>query len=222
MPPEAFMPAWSYTSLTAFETCPRRFFHVRVAKDVPDPPTDALTWGNTVHEALEKRLKGQAPLPDLLQNFEPYAAKLESLPGTLVAEQEVALTEDMQPTHWFDRDVWVRGKFDIIVDQDKRVVIGDWKTGGRKPDNDQLKLFAALASVVYPKAQQFKTLFIWLKEKKTDQATYSKEDIPKIWEHFMRRVQKYNAAHAAQTFPPKPSGLCRRYCPVRQCEFCGR
>lgn len=213
---------WSYSSLTAFETCPRRFYHIRVAKDVVDPPTEALTWGNTVHQALEKRLKGEAPLPELLSSFEPYAARVAALPGTLGVEQQVALTEDMQPTGWFAKDVWCRGVFDIVIDQGKRIILCDWKTGARKPDNDQLQLFAALASVVYPKALYFKTLFIWLKEKKTDQALYSKEDIPKLWQQFLRRVAKYEAAHDTGAFPPKPSGLCRRYCPVRQCEFCGR
>lgn len=212
---------WSYTSLTGFETCPRRYYHTRVAKDVVEPESEAMLWGNTVHKALENRVKGEA-LPKHLSHYEKYAQRILALPGTVHTEQQIALTRDLTPTTWFAKDVWVRGVFDVVVDQGKRAVILDYKTGKRKPESTQLELFAALASCVYQSAQKINTMFIWLKDKKIDGANYALEDIPGIWARFTRRVERLEEAHATNVFPPKVSGLCRSWCPCKQCEFCGR
>ena len=214
--------AWSFTSLTSFETCPRRYYHTRVAKDIVEPESEAMTWGNTVHEALEERVRDDKPLPSTLAHLEKYAAKICSLPGAVACEQQVALNTGLQPTDWFADDVWVRGVFDVAIDQGKSVVLIDYKTGKRKPNSDQLELFAALASRVYPKASTFRTLFVWLKEKKTDKAEYQYDDLRTVWAKFIRRVSRLDAALKMNDFPPKPSGLCRSWCPCASCEFCGR
>ena len=67
---------WSYSALTAYETCPRRYWHTRVAKDVIEPETQALTWGNAVHKALELRAKENKPLPTGMEHWEPLIAKI--------------------------------------------------------------------------------------------------------------------------------------------------
>jgi hypothetical protein len=213
---------WSFTSLTSFETCPRRYYHTRVAKDIVEPESDAMIWGNVVHKALEERVRDGKPLPSTLTHLEKYAAKILSLPGTVACEQQVALTLALQPTDWFANNVWVRGVFDVAIDQGKQVVLIDYKTGKRKPNSDQLELFAALASRVYPKALRFRTLFIWLKEKKTDKAEYQCDDLRTVWAKFIRRVSRLDAAVTLNDFPPRPSGLCGKWCPIKSCEFCGR
>ena len=214
--------AWSYTSLTGFETCPRRYYHTRVAKDIVEPASEAMTWGNTVHKALEERVRDGKPLPDALRHYEKYATKILALPGEIHCEQQVALTRELQPCDWFAPDVWVRGVFDVVVVQDRQVLICDYKTGRRKPDSDQLELFAALASSVYPDTQTFRTLFIWLKEKKVDGGNYRLDNILSIWEGYNRRVQRLEQALTTGEFYPKPGGLCRNWCPIKSCEFCGR
>ena len=41
---------WSYSSLTSYETCPRRYDLVRNKRVVKEPPTEATIWGNKVHD----------------------------------------------------------------------------------------------------------------------------------------------------------------------------
>jgi hypothetical protein len=48
---------WSYSSLSSFLQCPRRFYLTRVVKEVKEPPTQATLWGQEVHSALELRIK---------------------------------------------------------------------------------------------------------------------------------------------------------------------
>lgn len=216
--------AHSYTSITSFETCPKRHYHLRVVKDVSEPPSEALTWGNTVHKALENRLRDGTPLPAKLATYEPYAAKLAAKPGTLMVEEPIALTRDMKRVDWWDKAAWLRGKLDVAVKNGTKAAILDWKTGSRKPDNDQLTLFADLAFTVYPDVEQVTTGFIWLKDSKIDQSVFTRNQNASIWQDFFARIERVERAHAENKWPAKPSGLCRSWCPVgrSRCEYCGK
>lgn len=216
--------AHSYTSITSFETCPKRHYHLRVLKDVVEPPSDALTWGNTVHKALELRLRDKAELPQGMANYEPYAQKLEAKPGQLLVEEEIALTRNMERVGWWDRKAWLRGKLDVAIVNGVKAGIFDWKTGGRKPDNDQLKLFAGLTFAVHPEVEVVTTGFIWLKDGKFDKQVFTRDQNPDIWGEFSTRIERVENAHAKDKWPAKPSGLCRAWCPVgrSRCEYCGK
>ena len=140
------MTAWSYSSLTAFETCPKRYFHTRVAKDIVEPEGDALLWGSAVHKALENRVKDGTPLPTGMTQWEPICAKLRASPGEIFTERQLCLNYRFQPTAWYGDDAWVRGVVDVGVLRDDEIVALDYKTGKPKPDTDQLQLFAALSA----------------------------------------------------------------------------
>lgn len=216
--------AHSYTSLTSFETCPKRHYHLRVAKDVVEPPTDALKWGEIVHKSLENRLKDGTELPEKLAHCEPYAALIEQMPGEKLVEEAIALDKNFQRVDWWDKAAWLRAKLDVGVVANTKAAIFDWKTGKRKPDNDQLKLFAGVAFTVLPEVQEITTGFIWLPDKKIDKQVFTREQNTEIWQGFLARIARVERAHAENRWPPKPSGLCRNYCPVgrSRCEFCGR
>jgi CRISPR/Cas system-associated exonuclease Cas4 (RecB family) len=216
--------AHSYSSISSFETCPKRHYIIKVAKEVTEPPTEALTWGNTVHKALELRLRDGTELPAKLSKYEQYAKKLTAMSGSLLVEEEIALTRDFERVGWWDRAAWLRGKLDVAVVDGTKAAILDWKTGSRKPDNDQLNLFAGLAFAVLPDVQTVSTGFIWLKEGKFDKRVFTREQTPVIWQDFLPRIERVERAHAENKWPAKPSGLCRAYCPVgrARCEYCGK
>lgn len=218
------MAAWSYSSLTAFETCPKRFYITRVAKLVREGETEATRWGNQVHKALEYRIRDGTPLPPIMATYEPIAARVSSMDGKVLTETEIALTSGFKETGWFASDAWVRGILDLTVVKDDRALILDWKTGKRKTASDQLRLFAALALAKYEHVDKVSTGFVWLKEKKTDKEHFSRDDVPGIWEEFSCRVRRLELAYENDNWPPKPSGLCRSWCPVGRsnCEFCGK
>lgn len=215
--------AWSYSALNAFETCPRRYYLVNRSKKVREPQSAATLHGNEVHNAIANYVKGSAPLPDKYSPYRQYADKVKTASGKIVIEEKLALNRNFSPTTYFAKDVWVRAVLDAGVIGTKTGVLLDWKTGRRKPDNEQLKLFAAVGFSAYPYIQTFKTGFVWLAENKIDTEVFHKEDAPKIWKEFIVRVQRLEDAVEADTFPPRPSGLCRKHCPVgkENCEFCG-
>lgn len=214
---------WSYSALTAFETCPRRFYLTRVSREVQEPQTDATIWGNKVHKALELYAKGEKPLPADLAAFQRYVDKILSYEGKRVVEEKVALDRNLKRTTWMAKNVWVRGVIDIGVVGSEKAYLLDWKTGKRKPDSDQLKLFAALAFAVYPWVQKVTTGFIWLKPKEFDKELFTRDQLTEIWGGFHPRLSRLARAYADDEWKPKPSGLCRKWCPVgrQRCEHCG-
>lgn len=219
-------PAWSYSSLTAFETCPKRYYHTKVLKDVADPPGEAAMWGSAVHKHLEDRVRDGTSLPVSISHYEGLVAPIIQKEGTKLIEQQFAITKGFQPTDWVAADTWCRGIVDVGVlspSQDRAVLL-DWKTGKRKTDNDQLMLFAGLAFAHYPNLRMVSTGFVWLKENKVDKQRFKREDTTGIWNYFAPRIVRFEAAYEKASFPPRPSGLCRKHCPLHkyQCEFSGR
>jgi hypothetical protein len=218
------MPPWSYSSLTAFETCPRQYKHVKILKDVTEIKHEATTWGSTVHKHLEDRARDGVPLPASIAHYEPIVAPIIDSKGQKIIEQQFALAADMKTTTWMADNAWCRGIVDIGVLTRKSALLLDFKTGKRKTDSTQLKLFAGLAFAHYPDIRTVYTGFLWLKAGKVDKQRFERDDIPMIWAEFLPRVKRMERAFAEDKFPPKPSGLCGKWCPVPRykCEFSGK
>lgn len=218
------MTAWSYSSLTAFETCPRRYKLTKVTKEITEPQTEATLHGNAVHKAIEESITKGKAMPDKYKQHRPLVDTVLAAPGVKHAEMKFALTKDLTPTTFFGKDVWLRGVFDLVVDKIDNAVIVDWKTGKPKPDSDQLKLFAAAAFSLMPRLKTVRTGFAWLAHNRLDSETFEKDEAPAIWGEFKPRVQRIQIAVQTDGFPPQPSGLCKNWCPVprTKCEFSGR
>lgn len=213
-------PAWSFSALNQYHTCPYQYYRIKVKKDVKDQMGEAAIWGNDVHKKLEERLKGK-PLPERFKKFERVARPFDRAKGEVIAEQKLTLNQNMEPTGFFAKDAWCRGIIDVtVLRRDKGTAfLGDYKTGRRKPDSDQLMLFAALAFAHYPEINRADTAFIWLKEDTTDRKTYTRDEEPDIWDHFNRKLLPMENSFKTDKWPKKPSGLCKGWCPVRDCPY---
>ncbi len=223
LPPASRLLPWSYSSLQAYETCPRRFYLTRVAKKVREPQTAATAWGNQVHKALENALNGVAPLEVQYKGFQKVIDTLNAAPGQKLAERNFALTAAFKPTDYWAKDAWVRGKADVTILRSNTGTLLDYKTGKPKEDADQLKLFAGVLLAEQPHLKRVHTGYIWLKNDRVDKETFERDDAPGIWQGFSQRVARMLRSEEKNDFPPKPSGLCREWCPVGKtnCEFCG-
>ena len=125
------IPAWTYSQLEKFETCPKQFYHVRVSRDVVEPPTEHTVWGERVHTALEYRVRDNATLPEGMTQWEPIAAKIAALPGEKYPEVKMAVDKNFQPADW--SGAWSRGIADLLVIHNGKAGVFDYKTGKRKP-----------------------------------------------------------------------------------------
>lgn len=214
------IPPWSYSSLTKYETCPRQYWLTRVAKKVVEKQTEATLWGNQVHGALEARVKDKTPLPGPMQKWEPLAAMFDGKPKVFT-ETRFSLTRNLTKTKWNVADTWCRGIVDIGCESKEKGFLGDWKTGKVKHDSSQLKLFAAMFMQYKPYIEVVDTGFVWLADNKMTKETFTRKDLPEIWEDFISRSLRLEHSYKTDKWLPKPSGLCQGWCPAgrENCEF---
>lgn len=118
---------WSYSRLTAYETCPRRFLLTTLEKKVIEPQTAATIWGNDVHKALELAIKGTKPLEPKHEKYAPIVKRVTAQPGKKLVEFKFGLTQALKPTEFFAKDVWVRGVIDFGLLKPATALALDWK-----------------------------------------------------------------------------------------------
>jgi hypothetical protein len=205
---------------------------VKVSKEVDDPPGPAMGRGRVVHKAFEDRIKQHVSLPGSLAAHEPIVKRLETLAigGKMEAETQMALDQNYRPVKWFGRGPnapWVRAITDVSVFKKTKAFVGDWKTGKRKSESTQLRLSAVVMFAVHPWLEEIRNSFIWLDEPnpklRLTSETYHRDESAAIWREFLPRVARLEAAHTNNQWPKRPSGLCKRHCPVprAKCEHSG-
>ncbi len=207
-------PAWTYSQLDGFESCPKKFYHLKVLRDIKEPPTVHTEWGKTVHTAFEEAVLHGTQLPAGMTQWQGIADRYISLPGDKYAEYKFAINKDFQLTGW--QTAWSRGIADLVVVNDNVALVADWKTGKRKP-TEQLELYAAYIHAWLPEVTTIHTHFVWLKEKKIDKYVVPVAEIPRVWQSLLPRVNKLESAYKRDSWPARPSGLCRGWCPVKTC-----
>ena len=218
------MAAWSFSRLKNFESCPKKFWHLMVRKDVRQDENDTLRYGKEVHKALEDRVKKDKRLPMHLTHLEKVAKNFASPPhktDEILTEQQLAITKGMEPTGWFDKDVWVRSIIDYLAITGDKALLVDYKTGKMYDDFTQLKLAAAMLMLHRPDINTVTVVYWWIKDKKLTKDYLCREDMAEIWNELLPRVKRYDEAHTADEFPAKSGYLCRNWCPVKQCKFNG-
>lgn len=213
------IPTWSASSLDAFITCPHKYYRLRVARDVKDfPPSDALLLGRKLHKDFENAVNYGDPLPESCKHWQSLVDKLKTAPGERLVEYEFCVNENFQPCT--RKEAWSRGLADLVIKCGKTALIIDYKTGKRKP-SDQLALYAAYAFATWPEIQTVHTNFVWLKDRKMDKDVYTREQVPELWGKFLPLVARMKHAFESDVWDTRPSGLCRQWCPVKDCKFCG-
>lgn len=215
---------WSYSRLHGFEDCPRRWYETEILKKWPKEETPQLKWGNDAHAALAKALQGE-PLPTRFQILQKWVNKVQQAPGELLVEDDCrwAITKHFLPTTWFSKTVWLRCVADAVKLNGDVATVVDWKAG--KSDNVdpvQLLLTSLMMFVQFPQLQYIRGDFIWLQEDHITQQGLYRFECADAWANILPRVHKFHRAMAAKEFPPTPNRFCKRYCPVKTCEFNGK
>lgn len=217
---------WSYSSIKLFEQCPRKYYHLRVVKDILEPETEAMLYGTRFHEAAEFYVRDGTPMPEYFNFAKPVLDNLRQLPGEKLCEHKMGITEDLQPCSFDDPKAWFRGIADLLIlDREKgEARIVDYKTGksAKYADPDQLELMSLCVFKHFPEITKAKggLLFVVCNAFITGKYNSKQQDV--LWERWIRNHSRIKIAFANDTWNPKPSGLCRRHCSVLSCSHNGR
>lgn len=215
--------SWSFSRLSNYETCPKRHYHYDIARDIKEEESGPMLEGHTLHKAFELRVSEGKKLPLNLTRHEPWMQALINPPGEAQAEQKLALNVNFEPVGFFADDVWFRCVVDFtkIIDDNYALII-DYKSGKVTDDLTQLSLQAATVFHHLPSVERIKSALAFVNRDKVVTRNYYRSDLPIIWGDVLPRVKKLESAVENKSFPPKPSGLCVRYCGVTSCPYHGK
>ena len=225
------MMALSYSRLSTFESCPRKFEYLYVLKSIKDEGSTATEYGTRVHSALEEYAKeitkgeptvaeAGMPLDDMetrggeAGKWFPLVDLICRQPGTKYFEHQMAVRRDKTPCGWFDSEVWLRSIADVLVVNGKKAYCCDWKTGKKKENPTQMQLFAAMVFLQFPEVEEVVTSFVWLVANDTTNATYHRRYADSLWTAIEPRLVRVQESVDSGVFVARPSGLCP-WCPAQ-------
>lgn len=216
--------SWSYSKLKNYDTCPKRHYEIDILRNFVEPaqPGGPLEEGNAAHDALAKACLGKESLPARFSHYQHWVDRVRAGPGELLVEQKYAITRDFRATTYFARDVWYRGIGDIVRVDGPVALILDWKTGKILEDSVQLMLMAQCLFSHFPTLQRVRSEFVWLKDDCTTPEVFDRKEVADQWVSLLPRVAALESAGKTMTYPPKPSGLCKKYCAVTSCPYFGK
>ena len=198
----------SYSAMSTFLQCPRRYEAQYLLKTHKDKPFDATDRGNRIHAEIEAYLKGEradipseTPRDTLLNVLRRAGAR---------AEVPLAVRHDGTPCDFWATGARLRGKMDVIVSLDGVLIGIDWKTGKRRDNSLQAAVYGYMLAARYPE-HPIRVVFDYLSNGR-DPAIHYTPEMGKRVEDLMDDIE------TMQHFPPKPSGLCG-WCPVNTCEY---
>lgn len=220
------MAKWSYSSLSLFQQCPRKYYHLRVAKDISDPPSEQMRYGLMVHEAAERYVRDDTPLPPAFEFMRAALDKLKSFKpegGQILCEHKMGLTKDLEPCDFFAKDVWWRGIADLLVIAGKMCRTIDYKTGkSQYADLKQLELLALSVFKHFPQVEVVKAGLLFVVHPALIKATYLREEEEARWKKWQEGVTQLDEAYASNVWNPKQNFTCKAWCPVRECSHNGK
>lgn len=214
------MTAWSYSSIKTFEQCPKKYFHLRVAKDVKDEPGEAADYGTAVHLAAEEFIRDGKPIPEKFAYIRPVVERLAALPGDKLAELKLGIRKDYSPCGFFDKDVWWRGIADLLVIDGHRAWCVDYKTGksARYADTKQLDLLAGAVFSHFPEVTKIKSSLIYVVSGELIPKTHVITERSQYLSVFDQQIEQLDDAMENGVWNPKSGPLCG-WCPVTSCDY---
>lgn len=206
----------SYSFLSNEANCPRKAYHLYVARDLPkQPESKEQAYGNFVHKAFERRINEGTPLPE--KEWEKYVSpilRMREQGCQVVAELQLALDKNERPAgDYWDKSNLIRGKLDVAVVHGPDAIIFDWKTGKVREDPFELEVQAWLLKKSRPELESIAGHYVWLAEKKLG-AKHALSDTERTAASVRGQLAE---AERRLVWPARPNPLCA-FCPVKSCE----
>ncbi len=216
------MTAWSYSSIKTFDQCPKKYYHLKVAKDVKDIPGEAAVYGTAVHSAAENYIKDGEPIPEKFAFIRPTVERLAAIDGEKHCELRLGVSKTdtgYEPTTFFGKDVWWRGIVDLVVIDGAKAYMVDYKTGknARYADPKQLDLMAGALFVHYPDLEVIKSALVYVVSNELIPKTHTRDKMNMYLSVFVDELDRLEGAELSGVWNPKSGPLCG-WCPVVECE----
>lgn len=221
------IPAWSFSSIKTYDQCPKKFYHLKVARDYQeDQNAEHLLYGTEFHKAAELYIKDGTPIPPQFNFAKGALDNLNNLPGKKLCEYEMGLTENLEPCGFKDENVWWRGIADLIIldEETGEARVIDYKTGksAKYADTGQLELMALAVFKHFPTIKKVKAGLLFVIAKQLIKGNYHVDNSSVLWGKWLKDYERMKSSYKNNVWNPRPSGLCRKHCVVLECPHNGR
>lgn len=216
--------SWSYSSLNLFLQCPYKYYRLRVKKDIKEPDSEHLLYGNAVHSAFEEYVKNGTPLPEKFSQFKPQIDELIKIEGKKLCEYRMGLKADLTPCEFFDPDVWWRGVADLLIINGEKAYLVDYKTGksAKYADSKQLEILSLAIFKHFPEVKKVKAGLLFVVVEEFIKSNYDQSEQHVHWMFWLENTKRLEVAIEKDVWNPKPNFTCRAHCPVLDCTHNGR
>lgn len=216
--------ALSYSRLSDYESCPRKFKAKYITKTYPDDSDNPyFIRGSRVHKELElavAHLSGKMEnididaLPESLQTVEVKAAlpiikSIVSNSTEIYTEQQISVDSNFRKVDWFSKSSYYRAIFDLTAINGSSALLVDWKTGkvreyDAKPTG-QLHLSAGILMSIKPSVEVVTCAYMFVDQKQTIKQEFTRDNLQSIIEPF---VEAYETVNSDTEFEPKANEHC--------------
>jgi hypothetical protein len=215
---------WSYSSLSLFKQCPHKYYRLRIVKDIVEPPAEHLNYGLEVHKAAEDYLGKGTPIPEKYIFIKEHLDRLNLIEGKKLCEYKMGLNSNLEPCGFFDKDVWWRGVADLVIINDDKAYVIDYKTGksAKYADTKQLEILSLALFKHFPQVKKVKggLLFVVANDLVKDNFEADNEGV--YWSKWLEDTQRLEAAIKNNVWNKKPNFSCRAWCSITDCEHNGK
>jgi hypothetical protein len=216
------MAAWSYSSIKTFDQCPKKYYHLKVAKDVKDKQNAAALYGEQAHKAAEDYVAVGKPIEPKFDCIKGVAEILNAMPGEKFPELKLGVRRlapgEYEPCDFKDPGVWWRGIADLVIVEGEQAKLVDYKTGknARYADTKQLDLLAGALFVLKPEVKVIKSALAFVVSNDFISKTHTADMRDSYLGVFDKELDALAAAHETGVWNPKSGPLCG-WCPVVSC-----
>ena len=216
------MTTWSYSSLKTFEQCPKKYFHLKVVKDVKDSGSEATIYGQEVHKVAEEYIRDGVEIPNKFKFLQGTLEALNKIEGERHCEMKLGLAltdDDYRPCGFFDKEVWWRGIADLVIIKGDIAYSVDYKTSknAKYADTKQLDIVAAALFGHFPQVQKIKSGLAFVVSNEFIKKDHHREKRDEYFASFNPLLGRLEGAMDNDVWNAVTGPLCR-FCPVVTCE----
>ena len=216
------MPAWSYSSIKTFDQCPKKYYHLKVAKDVKDTAGPEADYGTQAHEAAEHYIKHGTPIPGKFKIMRPVVEALAQFPGEKHTEIELGVSNKggrLNPCGFYDKDAWYRGIADLLIVNGDEGYLVDYKSSknAKYADLKQLDLLAGAVFAHFPELKTLKSALIFVVSNEFVNKEHSSMHKMAYFEHVRFDLERLETALKTGVWNAVAGPLCG-WCPVKTCH----
>lgn len=207
--------SWSFSSLSMYESCPKKYEIIRVKKVISDIPGKAAEEGTRIHTMIENYLMHDTWDDELLK-WKTLLQIVKDKHGQ--CEVGYHFKKGMARCEAKDPECWIRSYIDWIKVEGETAELIDWKTG-RVKHTKQLAFYAWLVFQAHPEVQQVKGTFHWINHNDHISEWFYRKDLNKLFDPLDEIIQQINISRSNDIWPESGNGC--KWCPVTK-EHCSR